>query len=278
LFIGLSGPVGIEVDDLLTHSGSFLHRKGRQQMVLLRFHGDLASLLVRRWRGNQLLELPLARRTSVKDFIEALGPPHTEVGMLLANGREVDFTYQLEPEDSIEVFAPEPPVDVSKPSRLRPETFAGGRFIADVNVGKLARLLRMLGVDVSFYRGLADADCAARARTEQRICLTTDAMLLKRRQIVHGHLVRDPVPENQLREVIHFYGLAARLRPFSRCLRCNDELMPVAKTKIIARLEPLTRKYYDAFERCPRCDRIYWAGSHREQMEKLIAALNLPRS
>jgi uncharacterized protein len=246
--------------------------------VLIRFHGDLLSLLARPWRGKQLLELPLTRRTSIKDFIEALGPPHTEIGMLLANHREVDFHYQLAPADSIEVFPPTPPIDVSKPSRLRPEAFTETRFIADVNVGKLGRLLRMLGFDVSSRADLKDAECAARSRAEQRICLTMDAMLLKRRQIVHGHLVRDPVPENQLREVVHLYSLAARRRPFSRCLQCNSELEPVAKTKIIARLEPLTRKYYDAFERCPRCDKIYWAGSHREHMENLIAALNLDRS
>jgi uncharacterized protein len=247
-------------------------------MVHIRFHGNLTSLLARRWQGEQLLALPLTRATSVKDFIEALGPPHTEVGMLLANAREVAFTYQLAPADTIEVFPPAPPVDVGKPSRLRPETFARIRFIADVNVGKLARLLRMLGLDVYYHKELTDAACAARASADQRICLTRDTRLLKRRQIVHGHLVRETAPAKQLGEVVFFYGLGSILRPFSRCLQCNGKLVPVSKARIAARLEPLTRKYYDAFACCPRCDKIYWAGSHRAHMENLIAALNLGRS
>jgi uncharacterized protein len=246
--------------------------------MLIRFHGDLPSLLAHRWRNSPQLELPLSRRTSIKDFIEALGPPHTEVGSILVSGQEVDFNYRPVPEDEVEVLPPVPPVDVGKPSPLRPKPFSGVRFIADVNVGKLARLLRMLGFDVFYRNDLDDEIIAATASAEQRICLTMDGRLLKRRQIIYGRLVRSQAPEQQTREVVHLYGLADLFRPFSRCLRCNELLAPVAKEVIIDRLEPLTRKYYDAFYRCPKCKKIYWPGSHREHMEKIITglALDLP--
>jgi uncharacterized protein with PIN domain len=237
------------------------------------FHGDLSSLLNRRWRPGPRLELKLGRRASVKDAIEALGPPHTEIGRLQANGREISFDDLVREDDEVVVFPLEPPVDVRRPTRLRPLAFPVIRFIADVNVGKLARLLRMLGFDCTYRNDLDDAECAATARAEKRICLSKDFRLLKRSLIIHGRLVREKDPQAQLREVVTFYGLKPLMAPFSRCLRCNHPLEPVAKAAILSRLEPLTRKYYDAFERCPRCDKIYWAGSHREQMEKLLAVL-----
>lgn len=237
------------------------------------FHGDLPSLLSRRFRPGPRVELTLGRRASVKDVVEALGPPHTEIGRLLADGSELDFGHQVREGEEIGVFPPEPPVDVRTATRLRPLPFREVRFIADVNVGKLARLLRMLGFDTAYRNDLSDEECAAMAQEEQRICLSKDFRLLKRSKVVHGRLVRAIEPGAQLREVVGFYGLAKAMAPFSRCLRCNQPLEAVAKATILSRLEPLTRTYYDAFERCPGCDRIYWAGSHREQMEQLIATI-----
>ncbi|MDA8165424.1 MAG: hypothetical protein M0017_10395 [Desulfobacteraceae bacterium] len=241
-------------------------------MTLFTFHGDLPSLLSRRYRPGPRVELLLGRRASVKDAVEALGPPHTEIGRLVANGREIGFEHLVLDREEIEVEPLRPPVDVRTPTTLRP-AFPDIRFIADVNVGKLARLLRMLGFDTAYRNDLSDEECAATAERDKRICLSMDFRLLKRSRIVHGRLVRESDPLAQLREVVELYHLAGQMRPFSRCLRCNNLLEPVAKTTILSRLEPLTRKYYDAFERCPRCDRIYWAGSHREQMDKIITAL-----
>lgn len=247
-------------------------------MTVFTFHGDLPSLLSRRWRPKSRLELELDRRASVKDAVEALGPPHTEIGMLKANGREIGFEELLGERAYLEVYPLQPPVDVRRPTRLRPVAFPAIRFIADVNVGKLARRLRMIGFDTLYRNDLSDAVCAAIAWAEQRICLSKDFRLLKRNPIVHGRLVRENDPRAQLREVADFYGLGPHMVPFSRCLRCNHPLEPVAKAAILSRLEPLTRKYYDTFECCPRCDQVYWAGSHREQMEKLLADLDLERS
>ena len=61
--------------------------------------------------------------------------------------------------------------------------------------------------------------------------------------------------------------------PFSRCMDCNGELRKTSKKQIQHRLEPLTKKYYDTFRICGECGKIYWAGSHRQRMEKKIKAL-----
>ncbi|MDH3394290.1 MAG: hypothetical protein OEL66_09800, partial [Desulfobulbaceae bacterium] len=87
---------------------------------------------------------PLVRRASIKDIIEALGVPHPEVGSLLANGAEIDFSYIPEDNDRIKVSPLTSPVDVVTPSILRPQPFPATTFAVDVNVAKLAPLLRMI--------------------------------------------------------------------------------------------------------------------------------------
>ena len=66
------------------------------------------------------------------------------------------------------------------------------------------------------------------------------------------------------------YDLHSRIQPFSRCLRCNTVLRPVAKERVIDRLEPLTKKYYNDFKQCKSCEKIYWRGSHHEKMAEMI--------
>jgi hypothetical protein len=240
--------------------------------VELRLHGDLRRFLARDLRTAVIPPLPLDRRTSIKDFLEALGIPHPEIHRLLVNGAEEDFSYLVADHDRIEVRGAPQPVDPAAANRLRPP-LAPIRFAVDANVGKLARLLRMTGFDTFFAPTLADAELAATATRQQRILLTRDIALLKRKQVSHGRLVRHQQPVAQLREVLDLYGLRERIHPFSRCLCCNDLLRAISKEEISARLRPLTRKYYDDFRICPRCERLYWPGSHRQRMAKIIEEL-----
>lgn len=234
--------------------------------VTLILHDDLAGLVARQSGRLHTLVLELSRRSSVKDFLEALGIPHTEIGRLTINGVEADFTAIVGADDLIAVDGPPWPVNPTLPSRLRPEPLPELRFAVDANVGRLAGLLRMAGFDTFYERQLADRELAALAVREKRILLSRDFALLKRREVVFGRLIRAAQPYEQLAEVVRLYGLAARLQPFSRCLRCNTLLQPVAKAEIIDRLEPLTKLYFHQFKSCPDCRRIYWAGSHQEKM------------
>jgi len=90
--------------------------------------------------------------------------------------------------------------------------------------------------------------------------------LLKRRQVAFGRYVRAVRPDDQLAEVLAFFGVDRPVAPFSRCLRCNVLLEPVAKVSINHRLEPKTRLYFDRFKICPACKRIFWQGSHHQRM------------
>jgi len=236
-------------------------------------HDDLAGLTAGQSRRPRPLVLEVTRRTSAKDFLEALGIPHTEIHRLTINGVEKDFAAIIATDDHIEVFGVPVPVDLTVPTLLRPETLQVLRFAADANVGRLAGLLRLAGLDTFYDKDLPDEDLARLASREERVLLTRDLALLKRKKVIFGRLVRAADPYRQLREVVTLYGLTDRLQPFSRCLHCNTLLVPVTKKEILGRLEPLTRKYYDDFKLCPNCRRIYWAGSHQERILKNLEKL-----
>ena len=218
---------------------------------------------------------PVTRRASVKDVIEALGPPHTEIGSIVADGRVVGFGHLVGPGERIDVHPVAAPFDVLRPSPLRPEPLPRVAFLVDANVGRLAGLLRALGFDTAHDPSLDDPDLARLAALEGRILLSRDRLLLRRNAVTYGRLVRAHDPDAQLLEVLRFFGLKPPFATFTRCLRCNDPLISVPKADILDRLLPLTRKHFTEFRRCPSCDRVYWAGSHHERMRERVERICL---
>ena len=144
-----------------------------------------------------------------------------------------------------------------------------------MNVLKLGRLLILLGFDVAGSSSLTDSQIADLAQAQARIVLTRDTTLLKRRKIVFARRIRSDLPYDQVVEVIDFFGLRDQTAFFSRCTRCNQPLKPVAKTDILDRLEPKTRKYFTEFFQCPACGKVFWKGSHYEAMTDTFTALGL---
>jgi hypothetical protein len=248
--------------------------------MIIHLHGDLPTLLPRALRGETRIEAPISRRASVKDVIEALDIPHTEVERLIIDGREKGFDHLCGEEERIEVYPPMAPLDLFQPTLLRPQPIPRIAFVVDQNVGRLAPLLRLAGFDALYHHGIADPELAELTRQTRRILLSKDRDLLKRKAIEFGHLVREIIPERQLAEVLTLFGIQAwawaQAQPFSRCLRCNDGILePVAKELILERLKPLTRRYYDEFFTCNRCHRIFWEGTHLERMEQMLSRVGL---
>ncbi len=221
------------------------------------------------------LDHAVDRRASVKDVIESLGPPHTEVGGILVDGADVDFGHLLLPGQDVDVFPVAVPLDVTRGTKLRPVPLPRLAFVVDVNVGRLARWLRLLGLDAAYDPTWSDERIAALAEESRRAVLTGDTLLLKRKAVTHGRLVRATCPEDQLLEVLGFFGLRGPFELFSRCLDCNGPLRPVPKNEVLHRLEPLTRRYYHAFSLCLGCGRVYWRGSHHRRMIRALERLGL---
>lgn len=209
---------------------------------------------------------PLAYRFNgnpgIKDAIEAQGVPHTEVDLIVVNGQSVGFDYQLQSGDRVAVYPVFEGLDISPVVKLREKPLRKIAFVVDVNLGRLARKLRLLGFDTLFSNSYRDDEIVAIAAEQRRIVLTRDRRLLHAKAVTHGYWVRSVLVARQVEEVLRRFDLAGLIQPFSRCADCNGEIEPVAKEQVLDRLEPKTRKYYDTFYRCSACNKIYWEGSH----------------
>ena len=164
-----------------------------------------------------------------------MGLPHTEVDIIECNGVEVDYSNIVEKGQAYSVFAIQSPFDVTVATRLRPCPLESVRFIVDVNVGRLARYLRMAGFDTLYDCRWDDNRIIELIRLENMIVLTRDLGLLQRKEVQFGRYIRAQCPAEQLREVVRFFGLAGDIKPFVRCLECNGMLVPVAKVKLMPR-------------------------------------------
>lgn len=150
-----------------------------------RFYEELNDFLPAE-RRRQAFACECARAATVKHMIEALGVPHTEVELVLVNGESVDFARQLADGDRVAVYPRFESLDITPLLRVRARPLRVLRFIADAHLGGLARLLRMSGFDTLYDNDFEDGQIAALAAAEQRIVLTRDRELLKRRIVSHG--------------------------------------------------------------------------------------------
>jgi uncharacterized protein with PIN domain/sulfur carrier protein ThiS len=245
--------------------------------VDVRAYAELNDFLVPGSRGVTVRR-PFHSHQTVKDVLEAMGIPHTEIDLIVVNGDPVDFAHRPSAGDRIAAYPVFETLDISPVVKLRGTPLREPRFVVDVNLGRLAELLRLLGLDAVWASDLDDATVVAVAREEQRVVLTRDRGLLKRRAITHGLFIRSDRPVEQAAEVVRRLDLVSRLAPFTRCLRCNGELASVTKADVLDRLEPLTRRYYDEFHRCTGCGQVYWRGSHHPRLAALVEAISAGQS
>ncbi|MFR9751500.1 Mut7-C RNAse domain-containing protein [Nocardia sp. 004] len=237
--------------------------------VDIRVYAELNDFL-RPDERHTVLRRPCRPHQTVKDIIEAIGIPHTEVDLVLVNGQPVDFGLHPRTGDRITVYPVFETFDIGQVTKVRPHPLREPRFVADVNLGGLAKLMRLLGFDVLCPWDAEDAELAEISAAEQRIMLTRDRGLLKRRAVTRGVYLWSDQPIDQAVELIARLDLGARLAPFTRCLRCGDAVDEVAKAEVEAQLEPLTRRHYDTFRRCRGCGRIYWPGSHQARLDATV--------
>jgi uncharacterized protein with PIN domain len=235
-----------------------------------RFYAQLNDFLAPEQR-KRTIPYRFNGHPGIKDPIEVFGVPHTEVDLIIVNGQSVGFEYQLQAEDRVAVYPVFKNLDISPLCKLREKHLLCPRFIIDVNLGKLAKSMRLLGFDSLYRNDYSDAEVVNIALSEQRIVLTRDRRLLYSKHINHGYWVRGVNIENQTDEVLHHFDLYDLIHPFIRCLTCNGILIPVVKADIKDRLEPKTRLYYEIFHQCDDCQQIYWEGSHMENMRQRFA-------
>jgi uncharacterized protein len=225
-----------------------------------KFHGNLNDFLS---AGNKdsWITYSFDCPPAIKDAVEAIGIPHTEINEIFIDGNPVTPKHLLSANNAVEIY---PFTHLhSSPQN----------FIADVHLGKLVKLLRLLGFDTLYQNNYTDKDIVSMAKEQERIVLTRDVGLLKHKAVKRGYWLRSQIPAEQAKEVIQRFILPDLIQVFTRCLVCNGVLEEVDKEKVIERLPPNTIMYFTEFYQCTNCRKIYWKGSHYERMIQMVEAM-----
>jgi len=270
---------GLKTEHLSFHQSTeftSLHRMPRSKpnCADFRFYEELNDFLPRDKRKCSF-QVAFDQHPAVKDTIEALGIPHTEVDLIIVNDQSVGFDYQLQDMDRVAVYPKFEALDIQAVNHLRPVPLRNTRFILDVHLGKLARWLRLLGFDCLYQNDFEDGHIVDLAVEEERIILTRDRGILKRKAVTHGYCIRSENVQEQIREVVRRFDLRDQIRPFERCPRCNSNLEHVSKEDIREELEPGTAANYQEFLRCTECQQLYWEGAHFKTLGDAIGRITV---
>jgi uncharacterized protein with PIN domain len=224
--------------------------------MVIDFAAELRLFLPSRHRGGPV-EAAVDGTSSLGHVVESLGIPLPEVGEMRSGEDQLVSSYRPQDGDRISVFAVR-----------RPQVIPAPRFLLDVHLGTVARRLRLVGVDAAYGNDLDDDTLIEMANAQQRVLLTQDRGLLRRRKLWFGAFVRGSHPDEQFHDLLDRFR--PPLAPWTRCTSCNGELAPVAKEEIEHRLEAGTRRCHDAFAQCRECGRIYWKGAHHRRLEAIV--------
>ncbi len=174
------------------------------------------------------------------------------------------------------------------------------KFITTIELGRLARWLRVLGFDCAFFdpstlrqaqgrsersRRTTDSgppgenpgggrarqrDIVIESLRQGRIILTRSSRLSSFSGIRMVRVESDFVRE-QLAQVIKSLRLKIdRSRMFSRCVMCNTPTETVEKASVEGNVPAHVYKVQEEFTRCPGCGKIYWKGGHWELAERFL--------
>jgi len=234
-----------------------------------RFYEELNDFLPTHRRKTDF-ETTFKGKRSIKDMIEALGVPHTEIDLILVNGNSVDFNYILQDEDRVSVYPVFESLNITNVTRLRKIPLRRNKFIADINLGDIVKYMRVLGFDLYYDPLLSTLEIIEISKRENRIILTKSKKLLKFKGVRHGIFIRPGTTVKQIKRIIDYLDIKDNINPFSRCLGCNTLLNIVPKEKILDKIPPKTKEFCDEYVQCPSCDKIYWKGTHFINMKKIV--------
>ena len=235
--------------------------------VTLQFHGDLTFFLKRSDAAGRVVRV-LGEKTSVKDVVESCGVPHPEVDLILCDGAPSGFGYQLTGDTLVDVYPMLAPNAGHPADRLQRRCLT--RFVVDGHLGKLARMLRLLGFDTVYQTTPEDSWLVQVTVESRRALITRDRRLLMHSVVGDGYCPRSPHVDEQVIEMMRRFDLGQAIQPYTRCLRCNGLLQRVEKDTVLEQLEPLTKIHYEEFRRCSECEHVYWPGSHFSKLEARV--------
>lgn len=231
--------------------------------------GSLQDFLNNNQTDDKSIKITFTLNPAVKDVIESCGIPHTAVFTVKINGEEHSSNYNLREGDSITVY----PFESVSNTNADPIYCCPSAFILDVHLGKLARTLRLFGIDASLDTSWEDADIIRLSNQQRRMILTRDLGLLKTGAAQFGYWVRSKDPDQQIEEIFKRFNIRDHISPFSRCMKCNGPKKQIPLSKVEDRIPPKVKQWHSQYWECATCHQVYWKGSHFKNLKKKVEHL-----
>ncbi len=150
------------------------------------------------------------------------------------------------------------------------------KFVLDRPLGRLCKWLRILGYDAAYWRGEVEGAVEFATRTDRILLTKSLSTFEKAKGKCKVFLVQGNDIHEQLGQVVKCLGLQVEEgRLFSRCLSCNEELLEVSPEEVKELVPDYIWKTHFTFSRCPRCKKVFWAGSHYERMKETLRGLGI---
>ena len=148
-------------------------------------------------------------------------------------------------------------------------------FMVDAMLGRLARWLRILGYDTAYEKVITDESLIERTIQENRWLLTRDRRLTERKVIrSRCTLIAHDDLEGQLRQLHEDLKLDLGMndRRSYRCADCNVVLFSIPYDEAAPLVPPVVARQHQEFLQCAHCRRVFWQGSHWEDLNARLAA------
>jgi uncharacterized protein with PIN domain len=151
------------------------------------------------------------------------------------------------------------------------------KFIVTKELGKLAKWLRILGYDSAYYRKKDVPGLIIKTLREERVLLTRSPGLSKYKGIRTVIIKHDHV-EDQIEQVAGELELPLNEEEmFHICVECNAPLEDISKKNAEGRVPEYVFRTQEEFKQCPKCDKIFWKGTHWDMVSGWLGKKGIGR-
>jgi len=128
-------------------------------------------------------------------------------------------------------------------------------------LGRLAKWMRLLGFDTTYFRNTNGKTIIYHSRKEGRTILSRSKILSEKYDDLV--LIESETLIDQLKQITNIVKINL---PFSRC----PETEKVEKEEVKNVVPDYVFEIHNDFKKCPACGRVFWKGTHYKEIKKVI--------